>query len=96
MIKEEAIERYFKRKVEEAGGITRKVAWRAVNGAPDRLAMFPRTGRHAYVELKEASQPWGLQPQQEREHLRMKASGMDVRVIELRNEVDAFVEEMSR
>lgn len=89
-------EELLKRLVEEAGGYVRKVRWLAVNGAPDRLCMFPRQGRHAYVEVKEADQDWGLQGHQEREHLRMKASGMDVWVMSTEVEVRAFVKEMTR
>lgn len=89
-------ERYLKEQVELAGGLVRKVKWVAVNGAPDRLCLFPRSGRHAYVEVKEATQGWGLQGHQEREHLRMKASGMDVWVLATKTEIDAFVQEMTR
>lgn len=89
--KEELNEDYLKRRVKETGGITRKVKWMAVRGAPDRLCMWPTHGRHAYVEVKEEGQPWGLQDHQAREHNRMRKSGMSVYVLASKAEIDFFI-----
>jgi hypothetical protein len=89
--KEELNETYLKRRVKETGGITRKVKWVAVRGAPDRLVMWPARGRHCYVELKEESQPWGLQDHQRREIDRMKRAGMRVAILENKKQIDDFI-----
>lgn len=88
--KEESNEQYLKRRVKESGGETRKVKWVAHRGAPDRLCGWPH-GRHHYVELKEESQPWGLQDHQKREHERMRSWGMSVVVLGSKPEIDAFI-----
>jgi hypothetical protein len=39
---EEDVEAYLVKRVKEVGGLTRKVKWPGVEGAPDRLVMLPR------------------------------------------------------
>lgn len=92
---EDQDEQYLIAEVKRTGGWTRKVKWAGRRGAPDRLCGWPN-GRHAYPELKHPDQGWGLQPHQEREHKRMRAAGMDVRVLEGRDEIDTFIAEMTR
>lgn len=84
-------EEYLKQRVKETGGVTRKVKWMAVRGAPDRVCMWPQHTRHAYVEVKEGDQPWGLQDHQAREHQRMRKSGMSVWVLSSKAEIDLFI-----
>lgn len=88
-------EDYFNRRVKETGGSTRKVQWPNRRGAPDRLAGWPNE-RYAFVELKHPDQPWGLQDHQAREIARMRSWGLEVRVIQGRDQIDAFVMEMTR
>ena len=90
-IKEESNERHLIRRVSETGGETRKVKWLGRRGAPDRLVMWPEHHRYAFVELKEESQPWGLQDHQRREIERMTKSGMRVAILSNKAEIDAFI-----
>lgn len=92
--RENAIERYFKKRVKETGGIERKVIWQGRHGAPDRMAGWPVTGKHGLVELK---RPEGgvLEAHQVREHDRLRAIGFRVDVISTREEVDAYVTMLS-
>jgi hypothetical protein len=92
--KEELNEEYLKRRVKETGGETRKVKWVQHRGAPDRLCGWPN-GRHAYVEVKEDSQPWGLQPHQAREHQKMLRWGMQVTVLGNKAAIDSFIKVMT-
>lgn len=47
---ERDVEKYFCRKVEEAGGFTRKLTYTGHKGAPDRMVCFK--GIVAFVEMK--------------------------------------------
>jgi hypothetical protein len=89
--KEELNEAYLIRRVKETKGETRKVKWVGRRGAPDRLCAWPTRGTHAFVEVKEISQPWGLQDHQLREHNFMRSSGMNVAVLSTKEEIDIFI-----
>jgi hypothetical protein len=90
---EAAVESYFKKRVKETGGEERKVVWPGRKGAPDRFAGWARSQRTAFVELK---RPKGkAAAHQEREHARLRLLGVRVEVIDTREGVDRFVEEMS-
>jgi hypothetical protein len=91
-IKEESNETYLKRRMKETGGETRKVKWVGRRGAPDRLVGWKTLGRYAFVELKEESQPWGLQDHQRREIEWMKACGLRVAILSNKAEIDQFIE----
>lgn len=91
MVKEESNERYLIRRVKETGGQTRKVRWMGHRGAPDRLVGWPILGKAAFVELKEASQSWGLQDHQLREIEWLKACGLRVAVLSTKAEIDQFI-----
>lgn len=93
--KESLNEEYLDRQVAKVGGFTRKAKWQGHRGAPDRWCGFPRHRRAAWVEVKEEDQPWGLQPHQEREHLRMKACGEEVWVLNNKHEIDCFIKELT-
>jgi hypothetical protein len=89
---EAAVESYFKKRVKETGGEERKVVFPGRNGAPDRLCGWPN-GRHGFVELK---RPKGKAEQhQAREHQRLRSIGLRVDVIDTRERVDIYVEDMS-
>jgi hypothetical protein len=89
--REESNEQYLKRRVEETGGSTRKVKWVGRRGAPDRLVGWPLRNVAAYVELKEESQPWGLQDHQRREIEWLKACGLRVAILSSKAEIDQFI-----
>lgn len=90
-LKEESNELYLKRRLKETGGDTRKVKWVGRRGAPDRLVGWPQRERYCFVELKEESQPWGLQDHQRREIAWMKKCGMRVAILSSKAEIDQFI-----
>lgn len=90
-MRESTIEKHLVKRVKELGGEVRKVQWIGRRGAPDRLVMIPigkrpydrETDQHCgtiWVELKAP----GVKPElhQQREHLRMRAMGQRVVVID--------------
>lgn len=108
-VRESKIERYFKRRVEETGGEVRKAKWVGRKHAPDRYAFWPitpvigrfsprstggaraGTPRAVWVELK---RPGGdARDGQRREHVRMHMAGLDVRVADTEEKVDAIIKE---
>ena len=93
--KESVVEAYFNERVKATGGDVRKVIWPGRKGAPDRLAGWSNR-RHAFVELKSDQQGWKLQPAQAREIARMRGWGLNVWVINNKEEVDRFVDQMTR
>ncbi len=88
-MRERDIERHLVRRVKELGGEVRKVVWQGRRGAPDRLVMLPvhavRSGRWSscrgiWVELKAPGVK--AESHQIREHIRMRAMGQVVVVID--------------
>lgn len=90
---ESEIEKYFKRRVQDTGGKTRKVKFLDRNGAADRLAWW-RFPVVALVELKAPKK--GVDPRslQAREIRIMQADGWPVFVINSKEGVDEFIEKM--
>ena len=88
MTPEGKIEKYFKKRVEETGGRTRKLKWIEHNGAPDRIAWWPCTGP-IFVELKKP----GKEPtkRQKEEHRLMREDGLVVYVLDSKMKIDSFV-----
>lgn len=89
---ESTVEAYFELRAKLAGGECRKLKWIGRRHAPDRF--FALGGRVYLVELKRP----GAEPRagQEREHARLRAVGVDVRVIDTLKDVDDFFEEVER
>jgi hypothetical protein len=99
-VRERDVEGYLIKRVAELGGETRKVGWLGRAGAPDRLVLLPagrrrqvgdRTvidayGCHFFVEVKRPGK--GAEPQQEREHARLRAAGVKVYVLDTKAKVD--------
>ena len=87
-MRERDIEAHLVKRVKALGGEVRKVQWIGRRGAPDRLVMLPRQMVQAdiwqrsaiWVELKAT----GVKPEahQLREHIRMRAMGQRVVVID--------------
>lgn len=105
---EKTVEKYMCDRVKATGGETRKLIFAGHRGAPDRLVGWPeietpnprmlrvdvRPARNALVEMKKPKGP-GAEAHQLREHKRLRAIGFDVRVIHTKEQVDAFVLEMT-
>jgi hypothetical protein len=86
-MRERDIEQHLVKRVKALGGEVRKVQWIGRRGAPDRLVMLPDPGPGKgvfnnawWVELKAP----GVKPEahQLREHVRMRAMGQRVLVID--------------
>ena len=88
-IRERDIEKYLVKRVKEAGGEIRKVAWLGRRGAPDRVVFFNNT---YWVELKAPGEK--LRPEQIREHKRMYTQGVIVWVLSTFGSVDQFMDEI--
>jgi hypothetical protein len=92
-MRESDIEKYLVKSVKEVGGEVRKVKWLGRNGAPDRLVMLPPRDREEngtiWVELKATGKV--AEPHQLREHIRMRAMGQRVVVIDSIEGVDALL-----
>lgn len=85
---EKTVETYLVDRVRAAGGDAYKFTSPARVSVPDRIVVFP-PARIYFVELK---RPGGkLTRGQEREHARLRALGCDVRTLDSREAVDAFV-----
>jgi hypothetical protein len=104
-MREARVEDHLIKRVEETGGITRKVEWIGRRGAPDRLVGWPmgKLGAHALlmhglrpvlVELKRPLTP-KAEAHQLREHERLRIIGFDVQVLASKEDVDRFIEEMT-
>ncbi|WP_221625210.1 VRR-NUC domain-containing protein [Burkholderia cepacia] len=88
---EKTVETYLVDHVRAAGGDAYKFSSPARVSVPDRIVIFP-PARIYFVELK---RPGGVVTKgQLREHERLRALGCDVRVIDSREAVDAFVREV--
>ncbi|MDI9684283.1 hypothetical protein [Burkholderia cenocepacia] len=88
---EKTVETYLVDRVRAAGGDAYKFTSPARVSVPDRIVVFP-PARIYFVELK---RPGGkLTRGQEREHARLRALGCDVRTLDSREAVDAFVREV--
>lgn len=79
------VEKYLVRRVEEMGGITRKVVYQGRKGSPDRWCFLPH-GRLLIIECK--SDVGKLSPGQVLEIDRLKQMGQQVHVVSTREEVD--------
>lgn len=87
-MREAAIERRLKRKVEAAGGKALKFVSPGWAGAPDRIVLLPG-GRVVFVELKAPGKK--PRPIQLKRHEELKALGFEVYVIDTPEEVADWV-----
>ena len=104
-MRESQIEKALVRRTNLLGGEVRKVAWIGRRGAPDRLLMFPHpvayrlsarrmtfdpavAWQHPLVELKRPGEV--AEDHQAREHVRLRAAGFVVLVIDSFEAVDRW------
>jgi len=88
-MRESEIERYFVKRVKEAGGFSFKFISPGVRGVPDRIAIL--NSSVYFVELKAPEKV--PRPEQLRMHKRMRAHGADVRVLSSKEDVDKLIED---
>lgn len=92
---EKTIEQRLVKKVQQAGGVAYKWVAPGQSGVPDRIVIMPTEAGPARVFFVELKTDTGrLSKVQERQHMRLKALGADVRVVWGRDGVDAFIEEV--
>ena len=84
---ERDIEKALIRKVKSLGGMCEKYTSPSRRSVPDRLVSLPG-GRIIFVELKAPGKK--PTPLQERDHAARRALGCDVRVIDNKDDADAF------
>ena len=91
-MRESTVETYLTKQTLLRGGEVRKVVWQGRRGAPDRLVMLPvQTGFvPTYVELKAPGKVPTVS--QVREHMRLRAMGCRVVVIDSISGVDELLE----
>lgn len=82
---EALVERYLLDRVEELGGITRKVTYQGRQGSPDRWCFFPK-GKLLIIECKSAI--GGLSRQQAVEIDTLKSFGQKVHVVNSIEQID--------
>jgi hypothetical protein len=94
MAAEKKIETYLKKRVLETGGRIRKLKWLDRNGAPDRFVWWPeeKKGRGPVAAFVEVKAP-GKKPtvQQYREHARLREDGLDIWVVDSKEDVEYLV-----
>ena len=84
---EEVVENYLVKRVKENGGEIRKLKWVGRRSAPDRLVLL----RGVYfVELKRPGKE--AEPDQAREHKRMRKHGAKVFTLDTKDLVDVFID----
>lgn len=90
-LKENTIEGYLRKRVRAAGGKCYKFVSPGHIGAPDRICIFP----HGRVYFAETKAPNGKpRPSQLAFHRELAALGVTVRVIDTREKVGEFIEEV--
>ncbi|WP_062306610.1 VRR-NUC domain-containing protein [Alicyclobacillus sendaiensis] len=91
MVRERDIEAYLRKRVAALGGRAYKFVSPGNAGVPDRLVLLPG-GRAVFVELKAPGRrPTPLQRVQQE---RIRALGFAVYVLDSKERVDAFIEEV--
>lgn len=88
-MRESDVVKHLKKAVREMRGTTRKVQWEGRKNAPDLLVLLPLSS--CWVETKAPKK--GPTITQQREHARLRASGMKVFVISSIEQVDAWAAE---
>lgn len=85
---EAIVETYLIKRVEELGGITRKLQYIGRNGAPDRMLLFPG-GKLLFVECKRRGGK--AEKHQARELEKLTQLGQTVALLDSKEGVDDFL-----
>lgn len=88
-MRESTVEKHLLKQMKRLGIEVRKVKWIGRAHAPDRLVMFDGG---IWVELKAPGKR--PRPGQVREHMRMRAAGLKVHVLDTLSGVDVFAYEL--
>lgn len=97
-MRESQVEKHLVKRVEETGGLIRKIAYIGRRACPDRLVGWPTDERFCQPRkaLVETKRPGGkARGEQEREHERLRAVGFHVYVLDTIEGVDKFIEDMT-
>ena len=87
-MRESTVERYFVKRVKEAGGVSEKHVSPGRHGVPDRIVLWPES-KIDWVELKTVGGI--LSPAQKRDHARRRALGQKVFVLWTKAGVDYYI-----
>lgn len=90
--RESSVEDYLCDRVKELGGEVRKVSWIGRKSAPDRLLLL--NGQHPLVEVKRPPHNGKREeprPDQLREHVKLRAAGFEVHVVDTKEGVDILL-----
>ena len=90
-MKEREVERYFKAQLEKRGAIVWKFVSPGQAGVPDRIVLLP-DGRVIFAEMKAPGEK--PRPLQRAVFTRMERAGHPVRIIDSREAVRDFMEEV--
>ena len=91
MIKERDVERYFKAQLEKRGALVFKFVSPGQTGVPDRVVLLPG-GRVVFAEMKAPGEK--PRPLQRAVFARMARAGHPVYIIDSREAVKEFMEEV--
>ena len=86
------LEKYLNNRYKDAGVFQRKIKCAGRRGFPDRF--LAKNGRLILIELKHDGGTGVLSVLQEREIARLRAVGVDVRVIDNKREIDDAIERL--
>lgn len=94
-MQERDIEAYLVKRVKELGGLTRKVQWIGMRGAPDRLVIMRGRGV-LWIEIKAPDRAFKFpanshERAQEREHERLRGMGQPVYVVDSKVMIDMLL-----
>lgn len=90
--REGAIENYLKQRCEKQGWLCYKFMPCGYNGVPDRIVIG--NGRTIFVELKAPGET--PRKNQLAIHKKMRKAGAEVHVIDTKEQVDAFIDDLAR
>lgn len=91
-MQESTIEKYLKKKVEQNGGKALKINSASMSGLPDRMVLLPG-GKIFFIEMKAPGKK--PRPLQLACHRLLQNLGFDVLVIDSKEGVEAFIQNIS-
>ncbi len=93
MAGEKNLQTYFRNTCEAAGILWRKIRFEGRRGCPDTLVA--KNGKAVLVELKNPNRRGLLSKLQIRQIADLRAAGLDVRVVDSKEELDMIVKELN-